>query len=188
MFMPILQENAPYYNEAGKSVTLADADENKGYAPEKYAALDMDSDGDEEWVVLDFGETAYLLLDREGERVYGYRLGLDSLAELKADGTFTQRDSVDHYVCSRITALKKGKMTMRNFVEYNAFRQEYTVNGDPVAAEVCVQHTQKTQVAKAACTWTVLPEDTETALTAAIRQAVEEEQIPGWLPIRLLYD
>lgn len=103
----VLNGNQPfYYVSAGESdftlVNIAEAPSlfkpNDDYtAIQKYAMVDLDGDGTEEAVIFVCGATGdtggYLVLNGNGNNVYGYQTDYRTFENLKADGTFFYSDA-----------------------------------------------------------------------------------------------
>ena len=95
-FLSVLNSEAPFISEDGKSVLLKNysygnngATEVYYAVPQEYAVVDLDGDGTNEVVVdITSSQTHYMVFHKYNNSIYGFIIGRRSLQYIKKDGSF----------------------------------------------------------------------------------------------------
>lgn len=98
--LQVVNNQRSFYNEAGKSVYLKDhsatPDSIGPIRASQYTLVDLDGDGTREMVVFSLPSGAfgcYTVLRYWNGNIYGYDFPSNSMQNLKADGSFMEKDS-----------------------------------------------------------------------------------------------
>ncbi len=92
----------------------------------KYALFDLDGDSQNEMVILVSGET-YLILNREGNIVYGFEDVLRGMLSIKTDGTYSASGGAAISVIYKCT-FEKNKRNIKTLAECDTMYNKYIVN------------------------------------------------------------
>lgn len=109
-FLSVLNSEAHFISEDGKSVLLKNysygnngATEVYYAVPQEYAVVDLDGDGTNE-VVADItsSQTHYMVFHKYNNNIYGFLIGRRSLQDLKKDGSFLSSGGAGLQVYSKM--------------------------------------------------------------------------------------
>lgn len=139
----VMNNKKKFTTENNKETYLKDfvIIENQKAKVDKYAYVDMDSDGILELVILttsDYG--AYVVLHYENGVIYGYKIGIRSLESLKKDGTFISSSGATSNEYSTMS-FDKNKYKITAFAKYDTVNNVYEVDGNKVDKEVAKEYT-----------------------------------------------
>lgn len=141
----VMNNKKEFTTENNKEVLLKDfviIDDEKAQV-DKYATVDMDSDGIEELIILTTSEYgSYVVLHYENGIIYGYKIGIRSLESLKKDGTFIGSSGAtsNEYLTM---SFDKNKYKTTAFAIYDTVNNVYEVEGKKVSEEFAKEYTDK---------------------------------------------
>lgn len=107
--------------------------ENQTAKVDKYAFVDLDKDGVDELVIYttsDYG--AYVILHIEDNNVYGYKINVRALENLKVDGSFMGSNSANSSEYLRIS-FNKNSYTLTTEAVYDGTNQIYKIDNSTVS-------------------------------------------------------
>lgn len=134
LLMDVMENKKKLIDEEKQEIYLKELKivENQTAEVEKYAYVDMDNDGVEELVIYttsDYG--AYVILHYENEKVYGYKIGVRSLENLKKDGSFMGSSGANSTEYLRMS-FDKNTYTLKTEAIYDSTNKEYEINDETV--------------------------------------------------------
>jgi len=137
VLMNVMNSKQEFIDESGNKVLFKDfvIYENDKAVPDKYVFIDLDNDNLEEMAILTtsyYG--AYIILDIDGDDVYGYMLGARSFVDLKEDGTFTGSGGAAVTGYSKMT-ISNNKINIEELAYFDDMEKKYTINGENVTKD-----------------------------------------------------
>ena len=145
LLLDVMNSKKKFIDEENKEVYFKDFEivENQTAKVDKYAFVDMDEDGTEELVIYttsDYG--AYVILHYENNKVYGYMIGVRSLENLKADGSFIGSSGANSIEYLRM-AFNKNSYTLKTEAVYDGTSKIYKINGAKVSEKEIKEYAEK---------------------------------------------
>lgn len=145
ILLDVMNSKHKFIDENNKNVYFKDFEIVEGQTAEveTYAFVDMDDDGIEELIIYttsDYG--AYVILHYENKEVYGYMIGIRSLENLKADGTFIESNGADSHEYSRMK-FNKNEYSIETEAIYDRIDKIYKINDTDVSEKEIKDYTEK---------------------------------------------
>lgn len=137
LLLDVMNNKQKFIDENNNEILLKDLEivESQKAEVSKYAFVDLDKDGTQELVIYttsDYG--AYVILHYSEEKVYGYMIGIRSLENLKADGSFTGSNGVNSTQYLRMT-FDKNTYNVNIEAVYDINNNIYKINNNNVSLE-----------------------------------------------------
>lgn len=141
-FLSVLNSEAPFISEDGKSVLLKNysygnngATEVYYAVPQEYAVVDLDGDGTNEVVVdITSSQTDYMVFHKYNNSIYGFLIGRRSLQDIKKDGSFCGSSGAGLIVYSKMEFNKNTYKVIDEAYEDN-YNGIYKIDGKEVTKE-----------------------------------------------------
>ncbi|MBQ0083683.1 MAG: hypothetical protein KBS52_02810 [Clostridiales bacterium] len=147
-----------FISEDGKVTNIKECDELKrrNLKLEKYALIDLDKDGDDEFVVAICDYAGYFIFHTEKDgKIYSHLFGYRWFESPKADGRFYGSSGAATGVVLRIASFEKTKYTETELCVWEDLEQIYKINSKSVSraeARAYLDDFEKAEDLK----WTVL--------------------------------
>lgn len=141
-FLSVLNSEAPFISEDGKSVLLKNysygtngATEVYYAIPQEYAVVDLDGDSTNE-VIADITQEQlyYIVFHKYNNNIYGFLIGRRSLQDLKKDGSFSSSGGAGLAVYSRME-FNKNTYKVIDTAYSDDYDSIYKIDGKEVTKE-----------------------------------------------------
>ncbi|MBP3707738.1 MAG: hypothetical protein J6J36_03925 [Clostridia bacterium] len=132
IYFKVLKNETSYVDESNVEAYFKEYAEAYNFNQSvKYSLFDLDGDGQNEMIILVSGEM-YLILNREGNIVYGFTDVLRGMLRIKTDGTYSGSGGAAISVICKST-FEKNKRNIQTLAECDTTYNKYIINEKSVS-------------------------------------------------------